>query len=131
MPAITKRKAGAVTRSRRSRRGHGCRRVTKAELKRVVAHIVATTPPTRLFELYYWTQEQSLLKLLRRLASLAPTSRNAMDSFFQFAANGAVTARLGPKGQLILEARHTNEAASAFQYILDEEDLTVRPPKPH
>ena len=107
MPDNTKRRAGNLKPARRSGRDIGNRRLSKSELKRVVAYIVAATPPARLFELYYWAQEPNLLKLLRSVASLTPGSRSALESFFRFAADRAtVTARLGPKGQLILEARH-------------------------
>jgi hypothetical protein len=113
-----------------ARRPRTTRRLSKAELTRVITHIVANTPPSRLFELYYWAQEPSLLKLMRSLASLTPASRAVLESFFQFAADRAqVTARLGAKGQLILEARHMGEAVSLLQNMADEDEPAT--PKPH
>ena len=127
MPTRTKRTSRSLTpAARRRKTAH----LTKSELTRVITHIVATTPPPRLFELYYWAHEPSLLKLMRGLASLAPASRNALESFFRFAADRAVvTARLGPKGQLILEARHTGGAVCMFETAVDEDFPAM--PKPH
>jgi hypothetical protein len=101
-------------------------------LTRVISHIVATTPPSRLFELYYWTQEAHLLALMRGLANLPPASRAALESFFRFAGDRAtVTARLGLKGELILEARHTKEASSILVDVPDDDEQVVAAPKPH
>jgi len=123
-------RARRTSRSLTSRRRNAAPRLTKSELTRVITHIVATTPAARLFELYYWAHEPSLLKLMRGLAGLTPSSRSALESFFRFAADHAVvTARLGPKGQLILEARHTGEAICVLETTLDD-DFTATP-KPH
>jgi len=128
MPTRTKRTSRSLTSA--TRRPKAAQRLTKSELTRVITHIVATTPPARLFELYYWAHEPSLLKLVRGLVGLTPSSRSALESFFRFAADRAVvTARLGPKGQLILEARHTAEAICMFETALDE-DISATP-KPH
>jgi len=128
MPTRAKRTSRSLTPAARRRKD--VRRLTKSELTRVITHIVATTPPARLFELYYWAHEPSLLKLMRGLAGLTPASRNALEAFFRFAADRAVVmARLGPKGQLILEARHTGGPLSVLETVLDD-DVTVTM-KPH
>jgi hypothetical protein len=127
MPIRAKRTSRSLTSA--ARRPKAARRLTKSELTRVITHIVATTPPSRLFELYYWAHEPNLLKLMRCLAALTPTNRSALESFFQFAADRAVvTARLSPRGQLILEARHTGETVCMFEVAPDNPIAT---PKPH
>jgi hypothetical protein len=136
MPSNTKTKpralSGAARRSGNPVRTPVQRRLSEAELTRVISHIVATVPPSRLFELYYWTQEPNLLALMRSLAGLSPASRNALDSFFRFAGDRAkVTARLGPKGEVILEASHTTGAASVLADMADDDEQAVATPKPH
>jgi hypothetical protein len=126
MSPTAKRTSRSLTSATRRK---AARRLTKSELTRVIAHIVATTPAARLFELYYWAHEPNLLKLMRSLAALTPADRGALESFFQFAADRAVvTAKLNPKGQLILEARHTGEAVRMFEVMPDD---SVATPKPH
>jgi len=133
MPINSKSKSRALSRAtRRSARALAQRPLSEAELTRVISHIVATTPPSRLFELYYWTQEPHLLALMRGLANLPPASRAALESFFRFAGDrSTVTARLGLKGELILEARHMEEASSILVDVADDDEQAVAAPKPH
>ena len=88
----------------------------------MIEHIVSTTPPSRLFELYYWAQEPDLLKLIRRLATLSPANRGAIESFFDLVAdNASITAKWGARGQLILDAKHLGDTASMFRYMLEDD----------
>src|SRR5215471_8025272 len=67
--------------------------INRTELKRVLEHIVSSTPPSDLFELYYWVQEPSLLKIIRQLAAMPDEDREAIESFFALAQDLAVVAR--------------------------------------
>jgi hypothetical protein len=102
-------------------------------LARVVEHIVSTTPPCRLFELYYWAQEPRLLKLIRSVAMLEPGQRDALISFFELAVGAAsVSTRWGPHGELILEAKHDGDNASLHRYLIEDQDpLDTQGPKSH
>ena len=104
-----------------------------SRLARVVEHIVSTTPPSRLFELYYWTQEPRLLKLFRSVAMLEAGQRDALISFFELAAGAAsVSTRWGPHGELILEAKHDGDNASLHRYLIEDRDpLDTQGPKSH
>ena len=131
MPAIKKKKKTAPTRARRSQQVVDGRPGT-SRLKRAIAHIVETTSPARLFELYYWTQDPGLLKLLRSLARLSPENRRTVEAFFQFATDQAkVSAQIGPKGQLILNSRHMSEAMAMLGSALEADEHASSAPKPH
>jgi hypothetical protein len=96
-----------------------------AEYKRVVEHIVATTPLPRLFELYYWAQEPSLLRLLRRLVSLATEDRQAIEAFLKFITdNCVVTITRQSPDRLVLEAKHADELVSGLAHRLEDEELS-------
>jgi hypothetical protein len=114
------------------RRGCSKAQPGSAELRRVVEHIVSTTPPSRLFELYYWAQEPQLLTIIRQLAALPPANRAAIESFFDLAAGDAsITATCGPNGQLILAAKHLGQAACILHYMLDDEEPIADDGKPN
>jgi hypothetical protein len=102
-------------------------------LARVIEHIVATTPPARLFELYYWAQDPRLLKLFRGFATLDSSHQEALVSLFELVRNGtAISTRWGPRGELVLELKHTGEDSSMHRYAIDGEDpLDTRGPKSH
>jgi hypothetical protein len=104
-----------------------------SRLARVVDHIVSTTPPSRLFELYYWAQEPNLLELFRSVATLKAGQRDALMSFFELAAGAAsVSTRWGPRGELILEAKHDGDNASLHRYLIEDQDtLDTQGPKSH
>jgi len=104
-----------------------------SRLARVVEHIVSTTPPSRLFELYYWAQEPRLLELFRSFATLEAGQRDALISFFELAAGAAsVSTRWGPRGELILEAKHDGDNASLHRYLIEDQDpLDTQGPKSH
>lgn len=104
-----------------------------ARLARVVEHIVTTTPPSRLFELYYWAQEPRLVKLFRSFAMLEAGQRDALISFFEMAAGAAsVSTRWGPHGELILEVKHAGDNASLHGYLIEYQDpLDTQGPKSH
>jgi hypothetical protein len=90
-------------------------------LTRILEHIVSTTPPSRLFELYYWAQEPGLLKLFRRLAILPAESRNVAESFFDLVAeNSPIAVSRGAEGQLIIEAENIGDAAHMVSCLLDD-----------
>jgi hypothetical protein len=108
-------------RNRRSKDGSGF----PAELKRVVEHIVATTPLPRLFELYYWAQEPALLRLLRHLVSLTTEDRKAIEAFLKLATdNSVVTITRQSPGRLVLEAKHADGLVSDFAHRRDDEELS-------
>jgi hypothetical protein len=95
-----------------------------SEYKRVVEHIVATTPLPRLFELYYWAQEPGLLRLLRRLVSLTSEDRRTIEAFLKPATdNSVVTITRQSPGRLVLEAKHADRLVSDFAHRLDDEEL--------
>lgn len=102
-------------------------------LARVVEHIVTTTPPSRLFELYYWAQEPHLLKLFRSFATLEVGQQDAMIAFFEMAAGAAsVSTRWGPHGELILQVKHEGDNASLHRYLIEDKDpLDTQGPKSH
>jgi hypothetical protein len=90
---------------------------SSCELKRVVEHIVSTTPLSILFELYYWAQEPSLLDLLRRLVLLSVEDRKAIESFFRQAAEKTVvTATRESRSRLVLEAKNVNGLVSELSH---------------
>ena len=97
-----------------------------SDLKRVVEHIVATTPLSRLFELYYWAQEPRLLHLLRRLMLLTAADRHAIEGFLKLATdNSAVTITRESPGRLILEAKNADGLVSDLPHLLDEAELSA------
>jgi hypothetical protein len=102
-------------------------------LARVIEHIVSTTPPSQLFELYYWAQEPQLVKLFRGFATLEPNSQQALISLFELVRDGtSVSSRYGDRGELILEVRPPGEDASIHHYLLEDDDpLATRGPKSH
>jgi hypothetical protein len=104
-----------------------------SRLARIVDHIVETTPPSQLFELYYWAQEPRLLKLFRSFATLEPSSQDALVSLFELSRDGtSVSARWGARGELILEVRQAGEDASMHRYLVEDDDpLATRGPKSH
>jgi hypothetical protein len=97
----------------------------KSELKRVIDHIVSTTPPSRLFELYYWVQEPALLKIVRSLASMAPADRDALETFLALAQDLAVVAKWDGGDQLILETKHLTETFSRLQCSVEDDHFEV------
>lgn len=106
---------------------------SRSGLARAIEHIVATTPASRLFELYYWAQEPQLLKLFRSFATLEPGTQDALVAFFQLVQDGtSVAARWGTRGELILEVKHAGEDASMHRYLAEgEEPLSTSGPKSH
>jgi len=97
--------------------------INRTELKRVLEHIVSSTPPSDLFELYYWVQEPSLLKIIRQLAAMPDEDREAIESFFALAQDLAVVARWDRGDRLVLEAKQLRETFSRLQCSVEDDDL--------
>ena len=64
------------------------------EFKRAIDHIVATTSPAHLFEIYYWLQEPDLLRFVRQLAALSVEDRKAIEMFLSLAEGHRLIAKV-------------------------------------
>ena len=56
---------------------------TLAVMGEVVNHIIDRCDHPRLMELYYWTQEPGLLEIIRAIAAMPDSGREALESFFR------------------------------------------------
>ena len=55
-------------------------------LEKAVRFILAEALPSTLIELYYWTREDDLLSIIRRLAAAPKCTRQALAEFLEAAA---------------------------------------------
>jgi hypothetical protein len=101
------------------------RPLDRPDLKRVLEHIVSTTPATQLFELYYWVQEPGLLKIVRSLASMSQTERDALETFLALAQDLGVATKWDGGDQLVLEIKHLTETFSRLQCSADDDHFEV------
>ena len=60
-------------------------RAAKGETRmpEVVSQIVSRCDHARLVELYYWSQEPGLLEIIRAIAGMPESGREALESFFR------------------------------------------------
>jgi hypothetical protein len=88
---------GAVMRKRTTKVGK------KTPCERVMAHLLATADPARLFELYYWAQEPALLGIIRACATLPEAHLSALEAFFSGAkGEKPLVVNFDQRGQLVL-----------------------------
>src|ERR1700723_49998 len=74
----------------------------KTPCERIMAHLLATADPARLFELYYWAQEPALLGIIRACASLPEAQLIALEAFFSDAKSKMpLVVNFDQRGQLI------------------------------
>jgi hypothetical protein len=77
-----------------------------SSLAKVVEYISETVEPAQLFELYYWSQDQELLKIVRACAGLPESQRHLIASFFEnMSGNKLMSADWKGDGQLVLCCR--------------------------
>ena len=64
-------------------------------MPQVVSQIVARCDHARLMELYYWTQEPALLEIIRAIAGMPESGREALESFFRLGGDPQTVRRHG------------------------------------
>ena len=96
-------------------------RAAKAQPKvpDVVTQIVAKSDPARLMELYYWSEEPGLLEIIRAVAAMPETGREALESFFALGGDPqSVVATWEATGRLSLESHSLGEALEVVGYFM-------------
>ena len=96
-------------------------RLKRCELDDVLTSIVAGCPnPSRMVELYYWSQEPGLLDIIRVIAGLDPATRGVVEAFVAMARDPrSVTASLDGTGQLTLAAPEIAQAMAIAEYVAE------------
>src|ERR1700747_1953094 len=85
----------------------------------VVSQIVARCDHAKLMELYYWTQEPGLLEIVRAIAGMPESGREALESFFRLGGDPqSVTISWGTDGPLSLESNNLGQALEVVSYFL-------------
>ena len=94
--------------------------MSEPDLRKLMQQVVETTSPPRFLELYYWTQEPGMARLVRRLTELPPEVLGALAAFMDAAAGDpSLTARLR-NGRLELKARKAKDALAMLDYMLSD-----------
>ena len=89
------------------------------QLRSILNHIVEKTDQARLVELYYWTQEPGLLEVIRAIAAMPASTREALESFFALAGDAqSIVANWESSGGLSLKSQALGEALEVMGYFL-------------
>ena len=91
----------------------------ETRMPQVVSQIVARCDHARLMELYYWTQEPALLEIIRAIAGMPESGREALESFFRLGGDPqTVTATWETDGRLSLESDNLGRALEVVTYLM-------------
>jgi hypothetical protein len=87
-------------------------------LQRIVEHVIASTEPCQLFELYYWCQEPRLLRIVRACAALPDAQQRLIASFFDgLKETDLISANWTADGQLLLSCQSGRQSALASELL--------------
>jgi hypothetical protein len=91
----------------------------ETRMPEVVSQIVARCDHARLMEFYYWTQEPGLLEIIRAIAGMPESGREALESFFRLGGDPqTVTATWETDGRLSLESDNLGRALEVVTYLM-------------
>ena len=91
----------------------------QGRLGEVVNHIIDRCDHPRLMELYYWTQEPGLLEIIRAIAAMPESGREALESFFRLGGDPqAIVATWETDGRLTLESDNLGRALQVVTYLM-------------
>ena len=91
----------------------------ETRMPEVVSHIVSRCDHARLMELYYWTQEPALLEIIRAVAGMSESGREALESFFRLGGDPqTVTTTWETDGRLVLESDNLGRALEVITYLM-------------
>jgi len=77
------------------------------EVLRAVLHRAQS--PSRMIELYYWSQEEKLCEMIRAIVAMQPQTRELLEAFLSMTAADTVTASLDGAGRLTLASQEVSE----------------------
>jgi hypothetical protein len=85
----------------------------------VVNQIIDRCDHPRLMELYYWTQEPGLLEIIRAIAAMPDSGREALESFFRLGGDPqTIVANWETDGRLTLESDNLGRALQVVTYLM-------------
>jgi hypothetical protein len=104
----------------------------ETRMPEVVSHIVSRCDHARLMELYYWTQEPGLLEIIRAIAGMSESGREALESFFRLGGDPrTVTATWETDGRLVLESDNLGRALEVVTYLMADPTGVTRESEPN
>jgi hypothetical protein len=91
----------------------------QGRMNEVVNQIIERCDHARLMELYYWTQEPGLLAIIRAVAAMPESGREALESFFRLGGDPqSVVATWETDGRLSLESDNLGRALQVVSYLM-------------
>lgn len=71
--------------------------------------------PAEVLELYYWSQEPSLLKIMRAVVAMPESARLPLEAFVNVADPSKVTVTVDPDGRLTLASEEVTGAVELLK----------------
>jgi hypothetical protein len=86
----------------------------------IQALVLGHTPPDRILELFYWSQDQCALEMARAAFVMPPESRTKLRAFLAVARPQLITVKIELSGQLILSSPDIADGAAIERAARDD-----------
>jgi len=91
---------------------------TKAEVWELIqALVLGNTSPSRILELYYWSQDPCSLEMARASFVMPPESRAKLRAFLSVTRPQSISVKIDQSGQLILSSPDIVDSAAIMQAL--------------
>jgi hypothetical protein len=91
--------------------------------KTIQAVLADCQDTSRLFELYYFSQEPAMLDIMRAIAALPEEARAALEAFFTMShESAAIVAHWDATGRLTLSSPQVGQTMAIMRYCAENEE---------